>query len=55
MLRITGQTAGLIGLKIFEDTHGWPGDVMAKKFEFYFLKYLKFYFISTSYILKHQQ
>ena len=22
-----GQTAGPIGLKIFVDTHGWPGDV----------------------------
>ena len=25
MLRIAGQTAGPIGLKLFEDTHGWPG------------------------------
>ena len=25
MLSIAGQTAGPIGLKLFMDTHGWPG------------------------------
>ena len=25
MLSIAGQTAGPIGLNLFEDTHGWPG------------------------------
>ena len=28
MLPIAGQTAGLIGLKFFVDTHGWPGGVI---------------------------
>ena len=28
MLPIAGQTAGPIGLKIFVDTHGWPGGVI---------------------------
>ena len=28
MLPIAGQTACLIGLKFFVDTHGWPGGVI---------------------------
>jgi len=28
MLRIAGQTAGPIGLKLFVDTHGWQGGVI---------------------------
>ena len=28
MLRIAGQTAGLIGRTFFEDTHGSPGGVI---------------------------
>jgi len=29
-LSIAGQTAGLIGLKFFVETQGWPGDVIYK-------------------------
>ena len=28
ILSIAGQTAGPIGLKVFVDTHGWPGGVL---------------------------
>ena len=28
MLSIAGQTAGLIGLKFFVETHGWPWGVI---------------------------
>ena len=28
-----GQTAGLIGLKFFVDTHGWPRDFGGKKLD----------------------
>ena len=31
MLRIAGQTAGPIGLKLFVDTQGWPGGVRGFK------------------------
>ena len=31
MLPIAGQTARPIGLNIFGDTHGWPGDVLGQK------------------------
>ena len=37
MLRIADQTAGPVGLKICEDTHGWPGGVKGSK------KVLKFW------------
>ena len=28
MLRVAGQTARLIGMNFFVDTHGWPGGVI---------------------------
>ena len=36
MLPIAGQTAGLIGLKFFVDTHGWLGGVLGKKSKTFF-------------------
>ena len=33
MFPIAGQTAGPIGLKLFVDTHGWPGGDKAKKIQ----------------------
>ena len=30
MLPKAGQTAGLIRLKFFVETHGWPGSVIGK-------------------------
>ena len=36
MFPIAGQTSGPIGLKIFVDTHGWPGVLKAKKSKFFF-------------------
>ena len=51
MLRIAGQTAGLIGLKFFVDTHGWPEGVIGlenstfkEKFLAFFSNFFKFFF-----------
>ena len=33
---VAGQTAGPIGLKLFVDTHGWPGGVVGSKNEIFF-------------------
>ena len=41
LLPIAGQTAGLIGLTFFADTHGWPGGVISEKARIF----LFFYFI----------
>jgi len=57
MLRIAGQTAGPIGLKLFVDTHGYPfvdthgypgGDIRQKKYVsfFQFLFSFSFQFFS---------
>jgi len=49
-LRIAGQTAGLIGLIFFVDTHGRPRGVKGyKKFEFLFQNSYLFKFFSSNY------
>ena len=42
MLSIAGQTAGLIGLTFFVDTHGWPGGVNQFFQTFFFQTFFKF-------------
>ena len=48
MLPKAGQMAGLIRLKFFVDTQGWPGGVIGNNIEsnFLFLKNFIFYFFT---------
>ena len=39
MLSIAGQTTGLVRLKFFVDTHGWPEGVIGQKIKFFFSKF----------------
>ena len=43
MLRIAGQTAGLIGLKFFVDTHGGPEGVIGLENSTFKEKFLAFF------------
>ena len=45
MLPISGQTAGLNGLKCFVDTHGCRGVLWAKKIGFFVNIFFKFFYV----------